>query len=392
MTEVNSLVDDLLLLDAQLSEEEKLIKTSVRDYIDSKIIPHIAHNYEEALMPENLITQLGEMGLFGMTLPAQYGGADASPVAYGLACQELERGDSAIRSFVSVQSSLCMYPIYAYGTEEQKNKYLPPMSRGEIIGCFGLTEPDSGSDPSSMKTNAKKTSKGWLLNGSKMWITNATIAKIAIVWAKTDDGIRGFIVDMKSKGVTASLIKHKMSLRASLTGELSFTDVELSEDSLLPGSSKGLGAALGCLTQARYGIAWGAMGAANFCFEQALEYSKTRKQFNKPIAANQLIQKQLVDCYTEICKAKLLNLNLGRLKEQNKADYILVSMAKMNSCSQALQIARTCRNILGANGISLEYHVIRHMNNLESVFTYEGTDNIHTLAIGRHITGCNAFG
>ncbi len=392
MTEISSLVDDLLLFDDQLSQEEKLVKTSVRDYIDSKIIPDIAYNYEEALMPKNLITELAGMGLFGMTLPVRFGGSEASPVAYGLACQELERGDSAIRSFVSVQSSLCMYPIYAYGSEQQKIKYLLPMSRGEVIGCFGLTEPDSGSDPSSMKTNAKKTSNGWLLNGSKMWITNATIANIAIVWASTDDGIRGFIVDTKTKGVSASIIKHKMSLRASITGELSFSDVELPEDSLLPGSSKGLGAALGCLTQARYGIAWGAIGAAEFCFEQALEYSKTRKQFNKPIACNQLIQKQLVDCYTEICKAKLFNLNLGRLKEQDKASFILVSMAKMNSCAQALQIARTCRNVLGANGISLEYHIIRHMNNLESVFTYEGTDNIHTLAIGRHITGYNAFG
>lgn len=391
MTQVSGVVDDLLLLDNNFTEEEKLIKNSVRDYVDAKIIPSISEHFENATMAQDLITQLSAMGLFGMTLPSQYGGIGASPVAYGLACQELERGDSAIRSFVSVQSSLCMYPIYAYGSEAQKKNYLPAMSRGEIIGCFGLTEPDSGSDPASMKTTAVKTNGGWVLNGSKMWITNATIANIAIVWAKTSDGVRGFIVDTKIKGVTASLIKHKMSLRASLTGELSFSDVQLSDDCLLPGSSKGLGAALSCLTQARYGIAWGAMGAAEFCFEQALDYTKTRKQFDKPIANNQLIQKQLVDCYTEICKAKLLNLHLGRLKEQDKANYILVSMAKMNACRQALDIARTCRNILGANGISLEYHVIRHMNNLESVFTYEGTDNIHTLAIGRHITGCNAF-
>ncbi len=389
---MQDLISELLCYDESLTEEELLIKNTVRDFSENKIIPNIAANYEQALTPENLIAQLSELGLFGMTLPVEYGGSAASNIAYGLACQELERGDSAIRSFVSVQSSLCMFPIYSYGSEEQKNKYLPKMSKGEIIGCFGLTEPDSGSDPSNMKTTAiRGKDNNWLLNGSKMWITNAPIAHIGIIWANTEEGIRGFIVDMKSHGVKTATIKHKMSLRASITGEISFLDVEVPYENMLPGSVKGLGAALGCLSQARYGIAWGAIGAAEFCFEQALEYSKTRKQFNQVIASNQLIQKQLVDCYTEICKAKAFNLHLGKLKDSNKANYILISMAKMNSCREALNIARTCRNILGANGISLEYHVIRHMNNLESVFTYEGTDNIHTLAIGRHITGVNAF-
>lgn len=389
---MQDLISELLCYDESLTEEELLIKNTVRDFSENKIIPNIAANYEQALAPEDLIPQLSELGLFGMTLPVEYGGSAASNIAYGLACQELERGDSAIRSFVSVQSSLCMFPIYSYGSEEQKNRYLPGMSKGEIIGCFGLTEPDSGSDPSNMRTTAIRSKKNtWLLNGSKMWITNAPIAHIGIIWANTEEGIRGFIVDMKSKGVKTATIKHKMSLRASITGEISFLDVEVPYENMLPGSVKGLGAALGCLSQARYGIAWGAIGAAEFCFEQALQYSKTRKQFNQAIASNQLIQKQLVDCYTEICKAKTLNLHLGKLKDNNKANYILISMAKMNSCREALNIARTCRNILGANGISLEYHIIRHMNNLESVFTYEGTDNIHTLAIGRYITGVNAF-
>lgn len=288
-----------------------------------------------------------------------------------------------------------MYPIFAYGSKEQKANYLPAMSKGQIIGCFGLTEPDGGSDPASMKTTAVKVNDGWLLNGNKLWITNSTIANIAIVWAKVNLGasteIRGFLVDLKSPGVTSSKITNKMSLRASVTGALNFSDVLLPKDSLLPGTERGLVAALGCLTQARYGIAWGAMGAAEYCFMQALEYAKTRKQFGRSIASNQLIQKQLVDCYTEICKARMFNLNLGRLKDEGNLNYVLVSMAKMNACREALNITRTCRNILGANGISLEYHIIRHMNNLESVFTYEGTDNIHTLTIGRYLTGCSAF-
>lgn len=388
---MEDLFNKLLELESNYTEEEILIKKTVNDYVDSNIIPMINSHFENGTFPDNLRFELANLGLFGMTLPVQYGGAGVSNIAYGLACQELERGDSAIRSYVSVQSSLCMYPIYAYGTEEQKNKYLPAMAKAEILGCFGLTEPDSGSDPASMKTYAVYKNNKWVLNGSKMWITNATVADIAIVWANTPDGIRGFIVDTKLKGVKTSEIKHKMSLRASVTGELSFSDVELSDNSLLPGSVKGLAAPLGCLSQARYGIAWGAMGAARHCFELALEYAKTRIQFDKPIASNQLIQKQLVDIFTEISKSQCLNYNLGKQKDNGRVNHTYISMAKMNACREALNIARTCRNILGANGISLEYHVIRHMNNLESVFTYEGTDNIHTLIVGRYLTGINAF-
>jgi glutaryl-CoA dehydrogenase len=388
---MQDLFSDLLYIDNSFTEEEILIRSTVREFADKNIIPVITEHYEQGTFPPNLKIQLASLGLLGMTLPEQYGGSNASSVAYGLACQELERGDSAVRSYVSVQSSLCMYPIYAYGTEEQKKKYLPAMSRAEVIGCFGLTEPDSGSDPASMKTVAVKKDNHWILNGSKMWITNATVADIGIIWAKTEQGIRGFIVDLKADGVTRSEIKLKMSLRASITGELAFSNVVVPAENLLPGTEKGLVSALGCLTQARYGIAWGAMGAAMFCFEKALEYAKQRIQFNSPIAGSQLVQKQLVDAYTEICKAQLLNLNLGKLKDNNQAHYAYVSMAKMNACREAINIARVCRNILGANGISLEYHVIRHMNNLESVFTYEGTDNVHTLIVGRHLTGISAF-
>ncbi len=388
---MEDLFNKLLELENNYTQEEILIKQSINDYVDHNVIPIINNHFEDGTFPNSLKADLANLGLFGMTLPTQYGGSGASNIAYGLACQELERGDSAIRSYVSVQSSLCMYPIYAYGSEEQKIKYLPAMARGEILGCFGLTEPDSGSDPASMKTFAVYKNNKWILNGSKMWITNATIADIAIVWANTSDGIRGFIVDTKLKGVKSSEIKHKMSLRASITGELSFTDVELTDNCLLPGSVKGLAAPLGCLSQARYGIAWGAMGAARHCFELALEYAKTRIQFEKPIASNQLIQKQLVDIFTEIAKAQCLNYNLGKQKDNGRINHTYISMAKMNACRDALHIARTCRNILGANGISLEYHVIRHMNNLESVFTYEGTDNIHTLIVGRYLTGINAF-
>ena len=285
-----------------------------------------------------------------------------------------------------------MYPIFKYGTEEQKKRFLPKMAAGQIIGCFGLTEPNSGSDPASMHTHAKKVKGGWQLNGSKMWITNATIADIAIVWAKTDAGIRAFIVEKEFKGFTRREIKLKMSLRASITGELVFEDVFVPDEHLLPGSDRGLGAALGCLSQARYGIAWGAMGPAMACFDITRDYLLARKQFDKPLASFQLIQKDLADMYTEIVKAQCLNLQIGRLKDQQRETPAMISMAKGNACREALKIARTCRNLLGANGVSLEYHVIRHMLNLESVFTYEGTDNVHTLVLGRHITGVNAFG
>lgn len=384
-------MDDLLFLDEELHEDERMIRDSVARFVSNDVIPLLPEAFEKAEFHTELIKKSAELGLLGLTLPAIYGGAEASYVAYGLVCQELEKGDSGLRSFVSVQSSLCMYPIFKYGTEEQKKHYLPKMSKGEMIGCFGLTEPDSGSDPASMRTHAKKVSGGWKLNGSKLWITNATIADLAIVWAKTDDGIRGFIVEKEFKGFERREIKLKMSLRASLTGELFFEDVFIPEENLLPGSDKGLGAALGCLSQARYGIAWGAMGAAMACFDITRNYLLERKQFEKPLASFQLIQKDLADMYSEIIKAQWLNLRIGRLKDENRETPVMVSLAKRNACKEALNIARKCRNLLGANGISLEYHVIRHMLNLESVFTYEGTDNVHTLVLGKHITGINAF-
>lgn len=385
-------LDDLLFLDEQLRDDERMIRDSVARFVNNDVIPLMAESFEQAYFPRELIRKSAELGLLGLTLPAEYGGADASYVAYGLVCQELEKGDSGLRSFVSVQSSLCMYPIFRYGSEEQRMRYLPGMATGEIIGCFGLTEPDAGSDPANMRTHAKKENGGWRLNGAKMWITNAPIADIAIVWAKTDVGIRGFIVDTQSEGVTCPEIKLKMSLRASITGELVFDNVFVPDENLLPGSEKGLGAALSCLSQARYGIAWGAMGAAMACFDITRDYLLERKQFNKPLASFQIIQKDLADMYTEILKAQCLNLQIGRLKEKQRETPVMISLAKGNSCREALKIARKCRNLLGANGISLEYHVIRHMLNLESVFTYEGTDNVHTLVLGKHITGINAFG
>ncbi|HBC0467291.1 TPA: acyl-CoA dehydrogenase family protein [Legionella pneumophila] len=385
-------MDDLLFLDEQLHDDERMIRDSVSRFVSNDVIPLMAESYEHAHFPKELIKQSADLGLLGLTLPAEYGGAEASYVAYGLVCQELERGDSGLRSFVSVQSSLCMYPIFKFGSEEQKKRYLPEMAAGNIIGCFGLTEPDSGSDPASMRTHAKKVGGGWVLNGAKMWITNAPIADIAIVWAKTEAGIRGFIVDTKSEGMSCPEIKLKMSLRASITGELVFDNVFVPDENLLPKSEKGLGAALSCLSQARYGIAWGAMGAAMACFDIARDYLLERKQFAKPLASFQLIQKDLADMYTEIIKAQCLNLQIGRLKDQHRETPTMISLAKGNACREALKIARKCRNLMGGNGISLEYHVIRHMLNLESVFTYEGTDNVHTLVLGRHITGINAFG
>lgn len=385
-------MDDLFQFNALFTEEERLIQESVQKWVQSTISGKIDRWYEDAYFDLDLIPQLAQMGLLGMTLPEKYGGSDASQVAYGLACQELERGDSGLRSFVSVQSSLCMHPIYAYGSEEQKQRFLPQMAQGKIIGCFGLTEPDAGSDPAGMRTTAVKVDGGWKLNGAKMWITNATIANIAIVWANVPDlGIRGFIVEKEFFGFKTQEIKHKLSLRASITGELVFEDCFVPDANLLPGSEKGLAAPLGCLTKARYGIAWGAMGAAEACYDCALSYAKERKQFGKPIAAFQLIQKDLVDIYNELMKAKALNYQLGRLNDKGEANYVMVSLAKMNACREALNIARKSRNILGANGISLEYPIMRHMTNLESVFTYEGTDNMHHLIVGRHITGENAF-
>lgn len=385
-------MEDFLLLDQLFSAEEKLIRDSTRRLIEEAVMPDITAAYESGFFPTELIPKLADVGLFGMTLPVHLGGQQASDIAYGLVCQELERGDSGLRSFVSVQNSLCMYPIYAYGTESQQLQWLPKMAKGEIIGCFGLTEPDAGSDPASMKTTAKKVQDGWLLNGSKMWITNATIADIAIVWAKIDDkNIRAFIVEKSFSGFKTNEIKHKGSLRASVTGELVFENCFVPESNLLPKTEQGLSAALGCLTKARYGIAWGVMGAAMDCFERAKRYVLERKQFGKPLASFQLIQKDLVEMFNEIVKAQVYNLRLGQLMQSHQANYVMVSMGKMNACREALKVARMARNLLGANGISLEYHVIRHMNNLESVFTYEGTDNMHHLIVGRHLTDISAF-
>jgi len=383
--------NDPIAIDTLFTSDEKLIRDTVRRFVDADVTPLMKDAFEHALFPTPLIPKLAKLGLLGMSLPEALGGSNANAVTYGLVCQELERGDSALRSFVSVQSSLCMYPIFKHGTAAQHKLFLPNMAAGKLIGCFGLTESDSGSDPNSMKTTAKKTSGGWILNGSKLWITNAPIADLAIIWAKTKDGIRGFIVERSFKGFATQEITHKLSLRASATGEVILTDCFVPDSHYLPGSEKGLTAALECLTQARYGIAWGAIGAAMACYEIALDYAKTRIQFNKPIGAFQLIQKDLVDMFAAITQAQLLNLHIGRLKEQGQLNFMMVSLAKMNSCNIALDVARKARNILGANGISLDYPVIRHMVNLESVFTYEGTDNIHHLIIGKQLTGLDAF-
>ncbi|HKY70183.1 MAG TPA: acyl-CoA dehydrogenase family protein [Gammaproteobacteria bacterium] len=386
-------MQDYFLSEDNFSEEEKLMQKVTRRFVDEEVIPLLPDAYEKGHFPKHLILKLAELGLFGVTLPEEWGCANASQVAYGLVCQELERGDSGLRSFVSVQSSLCMYPIYAFGSENQKKKYLPKMAKGKLIGCFGLTESDSGSDPASMKTRATKVKGGWKLNGTKMWITNATLSDLAIIWAKTDEGkICGFIVEKGSKGFSTNEIKHKLSLRVSDTGEVILEDCFVPEDQILPNAIKGLQDPLSCLTKARYGIAWGAMGAAIACYEAAVNYTQTRVSFNKPIASFQLVQKDLVDMLNEILKAQALNYQVGRLQETNKDYYVFVSLAKMNACREALKIARLARNLLGANGISLDYHVMRHMNNLESVFTYEGTDNMHHLIVGRYITGLSAFG
>ena len=384
-------MDDLLYLDEQLQDDERMIRDTVARFVTTDVVPLMPTSFEQAKFPAKLIKKCADLGLLGLTLPAQYGGSDASYVAYGLVCQELERGDSGLRSFVSVQSSLCMYPIFCYGNEAQKIRFLPKMAAGDVIGCFGLTEPNAGSDPASMQTKAIKVEGGWRLNGAKMWITNATIADIAIVWAKTELGIRAFIVEKEFKGFTRNDIKLKMSLRASITGELVFEDVFVPDDNLLSGSQRGLGAALSCLNQARYGIAWGAIGAAMACFDITCDYLLERKQFDRPLASFQLIQKDLAEMYTEIVKAQWMNLQIGRLKDASRETPVMISLAKGNACREALKITRQCRNLLGANGVSLEYHVIRHMLNLESVFTYEGTDNVHTLLLGKHITGINAF-
>ena len=383
---------DVLGIGALLTDEERLVQSEVRKYVESEVTPIVPACFEEGRFPEELIPSLAELGVLGANLPEEYGCAGMNNVSYGLVMQELEAGDSGIRSFASVQGALCMYPIFQFGSEDQKRKWLPQMAAGKVIGCFGLTEANHGSNPGGMLTRAKRVPDGWLLNGSKAWITNGTMSHIAVVWAKTDedDEIRGFIVEKGTKGFTTRETHHKLSLRASDTSELFFQDCLIPEENILPGS-KSLKSPLMCLTQARYGIAWGAMGAAMSCFDVALKYSKERIQFGRPIAGFQLTQKKLAEMATEISKAQLLSLHLGRLKDAGKIKPVHVSMGKMNNVAMALECARTARGILGANGITGEYPIMRHMCNLESVYTYEGTNEVHTLVLGQHLTGISAF-
>jgi glutaryl-CoA dehydrogenase len=380
---------DLYNIDHLLSEEERMVRDTVRKFVQERVLPIIGDHFEAGTFPRELIPEIAELGLLGMHLEG-YGCAGLSAVCYGLACQELEAGDSGLRSFVSVQGSLAMFPIWKFGSEEQKQRWLPKMARGEIIGCFGLTEPDSGSDPGSMQTRARRDGDSYILNGTKMWITNGSIADLAVVWAKTEDGIRGFLVERGTPGFSASNIHQKLSLRASVTSELHFADCRVPAENMLP-NIKGLRGPLSCLDEARYGIAWGANGAARACFETALEYAKTRVQFGKPIASFQLVQQKLAIMATELVKGQLLALQLGRLKDEGLLHPVQISVAKRNNVREALKTAREARAVLGANGITLEYPISRHSNNLESVFTYEGTDDVHTLVIGQAITGINAF-
>lgn len=381
---------DYYNIDDLLSDEEKLVRSTIREWVEDRVIPIIEKHYREGTFPMHLIPEMAELGVFGATLPAKYGCAELNNVAYGLIMQELERGDSGIRSFASVQSALVMYPIYIFGSEEQKDYWLPKLARGEKIGCFGLTEPDYGSNPGGMITRAEKVDGGFVLNGAKMWITNGTIADVAVVWAKWDGVVHGFLVEKDFKGFSAPEMKNKHSLRASVTSELILDNVFVPDSHWLPNTS-GLRSPLMCLTQARYGIAWGVIGSMMVAYTTALDYAKSRVQFSKPIAAYQLTQAKLVWMLTEITKAQLLVLQLGRLKDQGKAKFTQVSLAKRNNCEVALDICRTAREILGANGILDEYPIMRHSANLESVKTYEGTHEMHTLIVGEDVTGFSAF-
>jgi glutaryl-CoA dehydrogenase len=380
---------DYLSLDSELTHEDRLLAETIRRFAADRVLPHIESWYEEVKLPKSIGAELGELGLLGMHLEG-YGCAGASATSYGVACRELEAVDSGLRSFVSVQGSLAMFPIWKYGSEEQKQEWLPRMAAGEAIGCFGLTEPDAGSDPSGMKTTARRSGDGWLLNGAKMWITNGGIADVAVVWAKTDDGVRGFIVPRDTPGFSTQDIHRKLSLRASITSELIFEDCRLPADAMLP-EAKGLRGPLSCLSEARYGIIWGAVGAARTCLETAVEYSKTRVQFGKPIASFQLTQQKLANMTLELGKASLIAHHLGKLKDEGSLTPEQVSFGKLNNVREALAIAREARTILGANGISSEYPVMRHANNLESVLTYEGTSEVHSLIIGQTVTGIRAF-
>ena len=385
---------DYYQIEEMFSEEERMVRDVARRFVDDEFLPCVQKSFREGSFPMELVPRLGQLGFLGMTLPTQYGCAGLNSVAYGLVSQELERGDSGLRSFASVQSSLVMYPIYTFGSEKQKSFWLPRMAKAEAIGCFGLTEPDFGSNPGGMITRAKREKSGFILNGTKRWITNGSVSDVAVVWAKLEedgkDVVRGFLVEKERKGFTRYDIEGKFSMRASITSELIFEDCWIPEENILPGSG-GLKSPLMCLTQARYGISWGAIGAAIACYESAVDYAKNRVMFSKPIGGYQLVQSKLVWMVTEITKAQLLSLRLGRLKDSGKMRPEHVSMAKMNNVSIALHIARLARDILGANGITDEYPVIRHMLNLETVNTYEGTEDIHRLTIGRDITGLNAF-
>jgi len=380
---------DLYCIADELTEEERMIRDAVARFVDSRALPLMQSCFDEGRFPVELIPEIAELGLLGSSLEG-YGCAGLNSVSYGLICQELERGDSGLRSFVSVQSSLCMYPIHAFGSEQQRQRWLPVMAAGEVIGCFGLTEPHGGSDPANMKTHARRDGEHWVLNGAKMWITNGTLAKIAIVWARTEDGIQGFIVETDSEGFVARDIKSKMSLRASVTSELYFDNVRVPEANRLP-NVRGLKGPLSCLTQARYGISWGPIGAAIACLEETLRYTADRELFQRPLSANQAVQIRLADMSRRITLAQLLSLRLGRLKDAGKLHPTQVSLAKWNNVRMAIDIARDCRDLLGGSGITLEYVPIRHMLNLESVITYEGTETIHQLVVGRELTGINAF-
>jgi glutaryl-CoA dehydrogenase len=380
---------DLFDVRAALSEEERMVQDSVARLVDEKVLPIIQKCFEEHHFPKELVPELASLGLLGSSIQG-YECPGLNAISYGLICQELERGDSGIRSFVSVQSSLCMYPIYAFGSEAQKQNYLPRMARGQVIGCFGLTEPHGGSDPANMKTHARRRGTDWVINGAKMWITNGAIADLAIVWAQTEEGIRGFLIEKGTPGFAAPEIERKFSLRASVTSALFFDNVVVPQENVLPGVV-GLKGPLSCLTQARYGIAWGVIGAAQACLAQVLEYSKTRILFGRPLAQNQATQIRLAEMARGITTAQLLALQLGRLKDQGTVQPTHVSLAKWNNCRMALEVARDCRDLLGGAGISAEFVPIRHMLNLESVITYEGTQTIHQLTIGRALTGLNAF-
>src|SRR5579862_5834423 len=380
---------DLLNIDDQLSDEERLLRDTVRAFTNERILPHIADWFEEGTLPREVMPELGKLGLLGMHLTG-YGCAGAGAVAYGVACRELEACDSGLRSATSVQGSLAMFPIWRFGSEEQKAAWLPRMAAGEVVGCFGLTEPDHGSDPGSMRTFARRDGADWVLSGTKMWITNGSVADIAVVWANTSEGIRGFLVPRGTEGFTARDIHKKLSLRASITSELVLDDVRLPADAVLPGVT-GLKGPLSCLTEARFGIAWGVTGAARTCLESAIEYARTREQFGKPIASFQLTQGKLSWMATDLYRSQLLALHLGRLKEAGSVTPVQVSIAKMANVRSAIDIARQARTVLGASGVTLEYPPIRHANNLEAVLTYEGTEEIHALAIGQALTGIAAY-